>query len=89
MPWCEDCAKYYAPSAMTEDGKCPTCGRSIEAPAKPAGKPQVTAKNLDLKKLAAGEDAVDDDDASAPWHFKLLMVLLVLYLAWRIVDLFL
>lgn len=85
MPWCEECAKYYAPSAMTEDGACPACGHSIDPPAKPA----VTAKNLDLKKLAAGEDATDDDDASAPWHFKLLMVLLVLYLTWRIVDLFL
>lgn len=86
MPWCEDCAKYYAPSAMTVDGKCPTCGRVIEAP---AVKPVVTAKNLDLKKLAAGDDAADDEDASAPWHFKLLMVLLALYLTWRIVDLFL
>jgi len=88
MPWCEECAKYYAPSAMTEDGACPACGRPIDAPAV-AAKPKVTAKNLDLKKLAAGEDAVDDDDASAPWHFKVLMVLLVLYLTWRIVDLFL
>lgn len=86
MPWCEDCAKYYAPSAMTEEGACPTCGRTIEAA---TVKPKVTAKNLDLKKLAAGDDAADDDDASAPWHFKLLMVLLALYLTWRIVDLFL
>jgi len=86
VPWCEDCAKYYAPSAMTDAGACPTCGRTIEAP---IVKPAVTAKNLDLKKLAAGEDPTDDDDASAPWHFKLLMVLLVVYLTWRIVDLFL
>jgi len=86
MPWCEDCAKYYAPSAMTDDGACPTCRRPLEAA---AVKPKVTAKNLDLKKLAAGEDADADDDASAPWHFKLLMVLLALYLTWRIVDLFL
>lgn len=79
MPWCEDCAKYWAPSAMCEDGGCPTCGRVIE----PA-KPPVTAKNLDLKKLAGA-----DEDVKAPWHFKLLMVLLALYLGWRIVDIFL
>jgi hypothetical protein len=82
MPWCEDCAKYWAPSAMNDDGTCPTCGRAVEA-AKQAS--TITARNLDLKKLAAGTDG---DDAKAPWHFKLLMVLLVLYLGWRIIDLF-
>ena len=84
MPWCEDCAKYFAPSAMTESGECPTCGRRLEAaqPTKP-----ITAKNLDLRKLASGDDA-DDDDVKAPWHFKLLMVLMVLYFVYRIVQLF-
>lgn len=84
MPWCEDCSKYYAPSAMSQTGTCPSCGRVLDAP-KVA---PITAKNLDLKKLAAGEDPTDDDDGSAPWHFKLLMVLLVLYFIWRIIDLF-
>ncbi|MFM7872265.1 MAG: hypothetical protein ACKOA6_04330 [Actinomycetota bacterium] len=45
----------------------------------------MSAKDLDLKKLAAGDAA---DDLSAPWHFKLLVVGLVVYLGWRIVDLF-
>ncbi|MCU1397882.1 MAG: hypothetical protein JWN62_991 [Acidimicrobiales bacterium] len=85
MPWCEDCAKYHAPSALSEAGACPSCGRVLEAPTVP---PLVTGKNLDLKKLAAGADA-DAADEGAPWHFKLLMVLLVLYFIWRIVDLFL
>ena len=35
----------------------------------------------------AGEVLAERD--RAPWHFKLLMVLLALYLIWRIVDLFL
>ena len=80
MPWCEDCAKYWAPSAMNDDGTCPTCGRLVEAPV-PAE--PITAKNVDIRKLAG------DEGTSAPWHFKLLMVLLALYLIWRIVDLFL
>ena len=74
---------------MREDGTCPTCGRPIEAPAGPAsqttpatGTTPITAKNLDIHKLAG-------DDASAPWHFKLLMVLLALYLGWRLFNLFL
>ena len=40
-------------------------------------------------EAARGRADGDADDAKAPWHFKLLMVLLVLYLGWRIVDLFL
>ncbi len=40
-----------------------------------------TAKNLDLHSLAG-------DDAKAPWHFKLLMVMLAVYLGWRMVYLF-
>ena len=81
MPWCEECAKYYAPTAMNADGTCPSCGRSVEA------QQPITAKNLDLHRLASGAD-VDPDDVKAPWHFKLLMVLLGLYLGWRVVELF-
>ena len=82
MPWCEDCAKYWAPAAMNEDGTCPTCGRAVETPTRQP----VTAKDLDLRKLAAGEDG--EEAAKAAWHFKLLMVLLALYLAWRLGQLF-
>ena len=81
MPWCEECSKYWAPSAMNADGTCPTCGRSVEA------QQPITAKNVNVRKLAAGGE--DGDDAQAPWHFKLLMVLLAAYLGWRVVYLFL
>lgn len=81
MPWCEECAKYWTPSAMNENGTCPSCGRAIEA------QEPITARNVNLRKLAAGADG-NPDDAKAPWHFKLMMVLLAAYLGWRIVDLF-
>lgn len=84
MPYCEDCAKYWTPSAMNEDGSCPTCGRVVEAPKRQS---TITASNLDLKKLAAGEQG-SEEDMAAPWHFKLLMVLLIAYLGWRVVELF-
>jgi hypothetical protein len=104
MPWCEDCAKYFAPSAMNADGTCPTCGRSLEktqaeprrrrrptpaAPASsdPASSDPITAKNVNLHRLAAGDDG-DEADMKAPWHFKLLLVLLALYLTWRVIQLF-
>jgi hypothetical protein len=74
MPWCDDCAKFWNPASMGEEGTCPTCGRVLTRPA------PVTAENLDLRQLAG-------EDAKTPWHFKLLIVLVVLYLVWRIVDL--
>jgi hypothetical protein len=64
---------------MSSEGECPTCGRVLDEP-----KP-ITAKNLDLKRLAAGEDG-EADDEGAPWHFKLLIVLGILYFIWRMVD---
>jgi hypothetical protein len=67
---------------MNEDGTCPSCGRVVETPQRQP----ITAKNLDIRKLAGGEEGTDA--AKAPWHFKLLMVLLALYLGWRIVQLF-
>lgn len=80
MPWCEPCARYFAPSAMSEDGTCPECKGEVETPNLSG---TVTADNLDLKKLAGVEDE------KLPWHFKLLVVLLFLYLGWRVVDIFL
>ena len=79
MPWCEPCAKYFAPSAMTSDGACPQCGKGIDV-ASVNGK--YTADTLDLKKLAGV------DGEKVPWHFKLLVALLCLYLGWRVVQLF-
>lgn len=32
MPWCDTCSKYYAPTALTKDGTCPTCGRPVAEP---------------------------------------------------------
>lgn len=31
MPWCEECAKYHAPTAMNDDGTCPVCGGEVGA----------------------------------------------------------
>lgn len=101
MPWCEDCSKFWNPSTMTAHGCCPSCGRSLaaaaggdatgeddSAAAQPAGaeatpvagRTQITAENIDLRALAGA-------DAKAPWHFKLLVAAVVLYLVWRVVQL--
>ncbi|MGD9795646.1 MAG: hypothetical protein AB7V43_19440 [Acidimicrobiia bacterium] len=88
MPWCEDCSKFWNPSTMTADGRCPSCGRAIavaeervSADATEAAPPKaITAENIDLRALAG-------EDAKAPWHFKLLVAAVVLYLVWRVVQL--
>ena len=51
---------------MTPDGRCPTCGRDLEAPARREADPAV--------------------DEKAPWHFKLMVVALVVYLVWRFYE---
>jgi hypothetical protein len=81
MPWCEHCAKFWTPSSMKADGSCPTCGRVL-----PVAGPQTeaeaspTAKDLNVREMAG-------EDAKAPWHFKVLVALVVLYLGWRVVQL--
>jgi len=52
MPWCEECAKYMAPSAMNEDGTCPVCGNEIEEPP-PAAEDEKTPWHFKLLVAAA------------------------------------
>ncbi len=79
MPWCEHCAKFWTPSSMKVDGSCPTCGRTLPVASAPAEAP-LTAKDVNVREMAG-------EDAKAPWHFKLLIGLVGLYLGWRIVQL--
>lgn len=86
MPWCEECTKYLVPNALTTEGNCPMCGSTI-AQSDVNGRPilqPITAKTLDLKSLARSTG----EDEKAPWHFKLLVAALIVYLSWRVVSLF-
>ena len=74
MPWCEECAKYWTPNSMRDDGTCPKCGTQITLTDDGVG--------------ADGEPGEDPDDEKAPWHFQLMIVLLVVYLTWRFVQIF-
>lgn len=79
MPWCEPCARYLAPSAVNEDGTCPKCANLIAAPRQIPVRGGVRLK--EMSEVA--------DEEKAPWHFKLLVTGLILYLGWRVVSLFL
>ena len=37
-------------------------------------------------RVVADPKDADDEPAKAPWHFKLLLVLVIAYLAWRTVQ---
>lgn len=82
MPWCEPCAKYLTPTAVTQEGRCPACGAEVSHTTVSG---RVSPGNLDLKKLASSDGETVEP---APWHFKLLIALLVAYLGWRVLDLF-
>ena len=67
MPFCEPCEQYWAPTALTVEGKCPKCGEDVASHA---------------------PHAEDPADESTPWHFKLLVAMVIVYLGWRFVQLF-
>ncbi len=85
---------------MTPDGACPSCGRTLAAPPVPDGAaasaptdeateeaaPVAPLTLKDLRQMAAGPDG-DGDDVKAPWHFKLLLAALAIYLGYRAVQL--
>jgi hypothetical protein len=80
MPWCDECAKFWNPTSMAEGGACPTCGRVLEAPDGPAFDAREAGKSLNVRALAG-------EDEKIPWHFKLMVFALALYLGWRLVQL--
>ena len=70
MPWCERCDRFLNPNTVTIEGTCPTCGRPVDA-------------------SRSATDLVDDNDeekVKAPWHFWLMMVAVVIYLGWRLLE---
>lgn len=73
MPHCQVCDRHWTPTSMRPDGTCPTCGHALEARGEPAA-----SRALD------GPD--EEPVPSAPWHFKVMLVALAIYLAWRAVQ---
>jgi len=73
VPWCETCSRYWTPSSLRPGAECPTCGRVIARTAGGAEGP-------------APGGAATDEAPPVPWHFKLLLVAVALYLAFRAVQ---
>jgi hypothetical protein len=77
MPWCETCSRFLNPNTLRPDGTCPTCGHRVADP------PPADAGPADGE---AAEGAETKTRPKAPWHFKVLLVGVVVYLAYRFVQ---
>jgi hypothetical protein len=75
MPWCDACAKYWAPNTMESNGACPQCKTVLAT----RGALRMEARSLGVP--APGE--AEGEAPKAPWHFKVAIVALVIYLGWR------
>ena len=73
MPWCETCSRFLNPNSLKPDGSCPTCGRTVAEPS-------------DRPAAATGGTESGAEREKAPWHFKLLLVVTVIYLTWRAIQ---
>ncbi len=77
MPWCDDCSKFWNQPDMGAGGTCPSCGRVLVAPAGgggEAGAPAPTEHGTTTLTKAKG----------APWHFKLMVLGVTVYMIYRI-----
>ena len=73
MPWCDTCDRFLSPNTVNPDGTCPSCGRPVD--------PAATAS-----RSASPAAHLDEEPVRAPWHFWVLIVGVVLYLGWRLID---
>ncbi len=96
MPWCDDCDRYLNPNTVRDDGTCPQCGSHIAQPSSLRRARQGRgssadamavrsdrARATDAATAAAGDGDDSDERLKTPWHFKVLVVALIIYLAWR------
>ncbi len=88
MPWCDTCSKFWNPTSMPAEGRCPNCASPLAArdPGAAGSRPPGGAG---AGGAGTGEaDSIDGlDDVKAPWHFKVLVVVTAVYIGWRIVQL--
>ena len=88
MPWCEDCAKFWTPSSMKADGSCPTCGRVLTVGTTPPDAAETSAPSSPVGRSLSIHDVrqmanPDSENTKAPWHFKLMVGALAVYLGYR------
>ena len=73
VPWCADCDRYLAPPTVRVDGTCPTCGRAVDVAERPAA-------------ARSASPTRDKPLPPVPWHFKLMLCALAVYLGYRFMQ---
>jgi len=92
LPWCDDCSKFWNAPELAANGECPSCGRVLTARAKgktPAAAASPPGSSVDGEPAMAtagdaGSGAGVARAKGAPWHFKLLVVGVTVYMIYRI-----
>jgi hypothetical protein len=74
VPWCATCDRFLSPGTVRVDGTCPSCGWVVDAGR--AHRPEPAGP-------AALAPTVKDPPAPVPWHLKLLLAAVAVYLAYR------
>ncbi|HET8930723.1 MAG TPA: hypothetical protein VFN21_08710 [Acidimicrobiales bacterium] len=100
MPWCDDCDRFLNPNTVQDDGHCPSCGAPIITPRNLERARKGRGSSADALAVRSGRPQEQNGDhttgdasevgevvpEATPWHFKVLLVALVIYLGWRLVQ---
>ena len=79
MPWCAPCDRFLSPSTVRADGTCPSCGRVVD----PGRAHPATRTATDTPPAPVIAPADEETPEPLPWHLKLLLVALAIYLSYR------
>jgi hypothetical protein len=75
VPWCPTCERFLSPATVRGDGSCPSCGRAVDAG-------QAKAPTA-LEEAPDATHPNQEEKVPIPWHLKLLVAALVIYLGFR------
>jgi hypothetical protein len=77
VPWCDDCSRFWNTPDLAADQTCPSCGRALAGPAGGGGGDGTTAP-------ASTGTTTLTRAKGAPWHFKLMVFGVTVYMIYRI-----
>jgi len=90
MPWCDDCSKFWNAPDLGAGGACPSCGKVLAAGSAASASPPVEPASPPPPGPSSSTDADEPSNGpasrakGAPWHFKLLVVGVTVYMVYRI-----